>query len=100
MKITHHLLLIRTLEHERDRISFLLGLHGYNVVVSSTSEDFRHAAEIHSHGELSVASKLIEAVGVETDADQGHVTVVHGLQRDPRVAAFPVGLIKKILETL
>jgi hypothetical protein len=51
-------------------------------------EDFRHRREIDAKRQRSIASKMIEAVGTQQQADQRHVTRVHCLQRDAGARAI------------
>ncbi len=41
---------------------------------------------------LTIAAKLVEAVGPERNGDERDVGVVHGLELDPGVGAVPRGL--------
>ena len=63
-------------------------------------EDLAHTVQVHSHGELSVASELVEAVVSERDGDQRHVGVVHGLELDAAVGTVPGGLLQQVLDGL
>ena len=63
-------------------------------------ENLAHAVQVHSHGELSVTSELVESVVSESDGDQGHVGVVHGLELDPAVGAVPGRLLQQVLDGL
>lgn len=39
-------------------------------------------ANVHSHGEISVASEFVKAITPETERHQGDVGIVHGLNLD------------------
>ena len=69
------LLLVGRLEHEGDGVGLVLRLDRDNVVGVGALQDLAHAAEVHAHGELAVATELVEPVG-----PQGDVAVVHGLE--------------------
>merc|ERR1719186_1541616 len=95
-----NLFLVRRFEHEVNRITLVLGLNGDDVVIGSASENLSHAFQPHPHGELPVASELVEPVGPEIDGDQGDVRIVHGLQLDTTVAAIPSGFFQEVLQGL
>ena len=66
--------------------------------MENSLEDLAHAVEVHAHGELPVASELVEAVVSEEDGDEAHVRVVHGLELDARVGAVPGGFLQQVLD--
>ena len=74
------LLLVGRLEHEGDGVGLVLRLDRDNVVGVGALQDLAHAAEVHAHGELAVATELVEPVGPQGHGHQGDVAVVHGLE--------------------
>ena len=47
--------LVWRLEHEGDVVRLVLGLDGDDVVVGGAAEDLGHGAQVHAHGQLTVA---------------------------------------------
>ncbi|KAM2617877.1 hypothetical protein COP2_035808 [Malus domestica] len=91
---------IGAFEHEGDGIAAVVSLDGDDVIISGAPEHLGHVAEVHTHGDVAVASVVLEALRSEKEGNECHVAEVHDLKGEVGGRVVEVGVVHQVLDRL
>jgi len=89
-----------TLEHQRQRVTIVLGFQRDDIVITRALQNLPHVRGVESQADWPVAPEVVEAAGTQTHGHEGDVGVVHGLDGHLVVGAVDVGLLDEVLQSL
>lgn len=86
------------LEDKVQHVRGVLSLERQDILVLGGTEHLGQGCQIHSQGDITVASVWRESLSLQHHGDKRDVRVVHGLQRDAGVIAVEVAILDEILD--
>ncbi|KAL8171599.1 hypothetical protein V2J09_023403 [Rumex salicifolius] len=60
----------------------VVGFKSDDIIGGGAPEDFRHVADVDSHGVAAIAAEVLETLGPEEEGNKRHVAGIHCLERE------------------
>jgi len=86
------------LKHESDGIATIIGLNGDDIVITGALEHLGHVSKVHPHGNVPIATIVLEPLSSEEQSNKSDMAGVHGLERETGGGAIEVGIGDQVLE--
>jgi hypothetical protein len=86
------------LELQVHNIRRILRLECEDVLILSSSQDFREGGEVDAESDVAIAAEGREGLRLQHHRDEGDVGVVHRLQRDTGVIAVEVAVLNEVFD--